>query len=124
MRPIDADALFDFLTEQLDKETGAYSKGRNAGINIARSALHDKAITPTIVPPPNDPLTLEELLEMDGEPVWFEAVYNDCGYECGWAIVSTEYERIAGNSTYFLFEDFGCVWNAYRRKPKGGTADG
>lgn len=69
MRPIDADALFDFLTEQLDKETGAYSKGRNAGINIARSALHDKAITPTIAPPPNDFLTQEKIREMDGEEI-------------------------------------------------------
>lgn len=48
MRLIDADALFDFLTDQLDKETGFYSRGRNAGLNIARSALHDEIITPTI----------------------------------------------------------------------------
>ncbi len=48
IRPINANRLFDFLTEQLDKETGAYSKGRNTGINIARSALHDKTITPTL----------------------------------------------------------------------------
>lgn len=116
MRLIDADALYSFLTEQIDKETGAYSKGRNAGLNIARSALHDKTITPTIATPQNDPLTLEELREMDGEPVWFQTVDNDCIYECGWAIVSTEYERIAGNSTYFHFEDFGSVWIAYRRK--------
>lgn len=26
---------------------------------------------PTIAPPPNDPLTLEQLREMDGEPVWW-----------------------------------------------------
>lgn len=72
MRMTDADAFYDFLTEQLDKETGAYRKGRNAGLNIARSALHDKTITPTIEPPPNDPLTMEDLKEMDGEPVWVE----------------------------------------------------
>lgn len=35
---------------------------------------------PTIPPPPNDPLTLEELQEMDGEPVW-----NDTTKK--WAIV-------------------------------------
>lgn len=58
MRLIDADALFDFLTDQLEKETGAYRKGYNVGINIARSALHDKTITPTIVQQePNPHLT-------------------------------------------------------------------
>ncbi len=48
MRLIDADAFFEFLTDQLEKGTGAYSKGRNQGIHIARSALHDYRITPTI----------------------------------------------------------------------------
>lgn len=48
MRLIDADALYDFLTEQKEKETGAYSKGRNHGLDVARSALRNKEITPTI----------------------------------------------------------------------------
>lgn len=39
--------LYDFLTEQLDDHvTGVYIKGRNNGINIARSALHNREITP------------------------------------------------------------------------------
>ena len=48
MRRIDADALYDFLTEQKEKETGTYSKGGNHGLDVARSALHNKEITPTI----------------------------------------------------------------------------
>ena len=43
---IEREALFRFLTEQKDKETGAYSKGRNAGLDVARSALHNREITP------------------------------------------------------------------------------
>ena len=43
---IEREKLYDFLTEQLDKETGMYSKGRNNGINIARSALHNREQTP------------------------------------------------------------------------------
>ena len=35
MRTIDGDQAFRLLTDQLDKETGAYSKGRNAGLNVA-----------------------------------------------------------------------------------------
>ena len=44
---IEREKLYAFLTEQLDKETGMYSKGRNNGINIARSALHNREITPS-----------------------------------------------------------------------------
>ena len=65
MRLIDADALFDFLTDQIDKETDAYSKGRNVGFKIARSALHDETITPTITPSPNEPLPLVELPDVE-----------------------------------------------------------
>lgn len=43
---IEREAFYRFLTEQKDKETGAYSKGRNAGLDVARSALHNKEITP------------------------------------------------------------------------------
>lgn len=45
MNPIDADRFFAFLTEQKVKETGAFSKGLNKGLNIARSALKNKEIT-------------------------------------------------------------------------------
>ena len=43
---IEREALYKFLTDQKDKETGAYSKGRNAGLDVARSALHNREITP------------------------------------------------------------------------------
>ena len=45
MNPIDGDRFFAFLTEQKVKETGAFSKGLNKGLNIARSALKNKEIT-------------------------------------------------------------------------------
>ena len=44
---IDREALYQFLTDQKRKETGAYSKGINTGLNVARSALHNKEITPS-----------------------------------------------------------------------------
>lgn len=120
MRPTDADALFDFLTEQLEKETGAYSKGRNAGINIARSALHDKTITPTITPPPNDRLTLEQLREMDGEPVWIIPMRGSGGFGT-WMLVDTEYKLCReAHGEMAVFENCGKTWLAYRRKPEEG----
>ena len=44
---IEREAFYLFLTEQKEKETGTYSKGRNAGLNVARSALHNREITPS-----------------------------------------------------------------------------
>lgn len=48
MRLIDADTLFKFLKGQREKETGAYSKGRNNGINIAIGAIRNEQICPTV----------------------------------------------------------------------------
>lgn len=39
--PIDGEQLFEFLSDQLVKESGAVSKGVNKGLNIARSAIHN-----------------------------------------------------------------------------------
>ena len=47
-RLIDANALFEFLKEQREKETGAYSKGRNNGINVAIGAIRNEEICPTV----------------------------------------------------------------------------
>ena len=48
MRTIDGDQAFRLLTDQLDKETGAYSKGRNAGLNVARSMMNNAQALPTL----------------------------------------------------------------------------
>jgi len=127
MRPIDADALFDFLADQLEKGTGAYRKGYNAGLNIARSALHNKTITPTITPPPNLPLTLEELREMDEDPVWYQLKDGQKGY----GLVSIEKPEqtvfIAGLNGFliavYIHGDYNHRLGAklYRRKPEEGA---
>ena len=48
MRMIDGDQAFRLLTDQLDKETGAYSKGRNAGLNVARSMMNNAQALQTL----------------------------------------------------------------------------
>ena len=47
MRLIDADLLIKLLNEQKEKETGAYTKGRNTGLNVAKSIINDVTQTPT-----------------------------------------------------------------------------
>ena len=66
--------------------------------------------------PPNAPLTLEELREMDGEPVWVE--FPKCPEADGWMLVDVNrhcvYNGLLGECD---FENYGKTWFAYRRKP-------
>jgi hypothetical protein len=39
---IDSEAAYTFFKDQLEEETGAYSKGRNAGLRVAMSAVMNK----------------------------------------------------------------------------------
>ena len=74
----------------------------------------------------NEPLTLEELREMDGEPVWCEIYIK--GQSSFYGIVHGE------NVTGFIPGDdkpanlaitnvgaYGLAWLAYRQKPEEGT---
>lgn len=69
-------------------------------------------------PPSNDPLTLEHLREMDGEPVWVQ--YGQ--YDGEWVIVSWNiYDAISyTRKTPFMLSiySYGKDWLAYRRKPE------
>lgn len=69
--------------------------------------------------PPNDPLTIEELREMDGEPVWITKMDGSGGV---WMLVDAEYELCReAHGEMAVFENCGKTWLAYRRKPEGGT---
>ena len=48
MRLIDADKLIEKIKEQKEKETGAYTKGINNGLNIVISIINDKMQTPVV----------------------------------------------------------------------------
>lgn len=52
MRLIDADALYEFCDDQIEKETGAYTRGKNKALNIVKSALHNECAAPTVQPEP------------------------------------------------------------------------
>ena len=81
-------------------------------MQLASAALREKAEREN-----PKPLTIEELKQMKGEPVW---VQSPGVPEYGrWAIV----EDAFGNSLYlvndFTCHDIGKTWEAYRHKPKG-----
>lgn len=64
--------------------------------------------------PPNKPLTLEELREMDDEPVWC-CPKNDSA-KGSWMIVGPNgCENI---TSFAIYDDYGTGWLAYRRPPE------
>lgn len=79
-----------------------------------------------LIPPPNAPLTLEQLWEMDGEPVWWEDKYGRTGY--GIVFIS-EFDKViyivAANRTFVAIahgemnKHLGLT--LFRRKPEEGT---
>ena len=73
---------------------------------------------------PNEPLTIEQLREMDGEPVWIVDIGPHKWYGPGWAIVDRDncLVRTAKNWNPVFFERYGERWLAYRR-PKEGEED-
>ena len=75
-RAIDSEVAFRFLTEQLVKETGAFSKGVNKGLNIARSAMRNPDAIP-ILTPPNEWVSVEERLpEGHAQVLMWSAKWN------------------------------------------------
>lgn len=78
--------------------------------------------------PPNEPLTLEQLREMDGEPVWGKSLITDKPGE--WVIVRVVemskawFIACAGASQGFGDKDtYGITWLAYRCPPEGAKID-
>ena len=87
-----------------------------------------EALEATVGPPPNDPLGLEELREMDGEPVWI-VEHPDWGQ---WELSANaeDYVQDRREEFYGMKHDdpdgkFGLHllgWLAYRRRTEEGTA--
>ena len=75
---------------------------------------------PTLTPP-NEPMTLEQLREMDGDPVWIVDVGPHKWYGPGWAIVDRDncLVRTVKNWNAVFFEGYGERWLAYRRPAEG-----
>ena len=78
--------------------------------------------------PPNDPLTIEELREMDGEPVWCVDGYGNacwclvncddglpCCYDNETGLWDGSFYEMSGDGKYGLHKT---GWLAYRRRPE------
>ena len=108
MRPVDADKAKRIAREYL---TDPYHV-------ISAVAVLDK--TPTLTPQ-NEPLSIEQLREMDGEPVWVEEVKH-------WALIDIEksgqwagipFAVWAENGANFTYNIEGRKLHCFRRPPEG-----
>lgn len=120
-RAIDGDALKRWCEKIIDQAC------HPATVQIGEVFLDKVRSMPTLTPS-NKPLTLEELREMDGEPVWCKWLLpEDRAIEQGkWFIVISgdeaglEIKRPAEYGCHFCkIDDYGKTWLAYRRSPEG-----
>nr|DAH90314.1 MAG TPA: hypothetical protein [Caudoviricetes sp.] len=117
-RAIDADELQELCNRRI-RDTW---NSRTAPVSWAAAYADfkdDIDSIPTLTPP-NEPLTLEELRRMDGEPVWVS--YHNRIVEDRWYIIekSTEAGLHVESHPYFYlgWDIYGKFWLAYRRPPE------
>ena len=121
VRPIDAvQVLHNINLHHRPTPVSEFESGFNYGLN---QAMWEITNAPTLTPP-NEPLTLDELREMDGEPVWGKSLITDKPGE--WFILrvvemsKTWFIACAGAEQGFGDKDtYGKTWLAYRRPPEG-----
>ena len=103
-RPIDADRLLDDIT--------AAEEHGGMGAVVAGTLRRYVMRQPTLTQP-NELLTLEQVREMDGEPVWFDTIKR-------WGIV-----KVCQDGTFILTKsgefEVGYITRRkyYRRPPEG-----
>ena len=72
----------------------------------------------------NDPLTLDELREMDGEPVWIKLFDPDEEFwvlRNEWVDTRNPEPMILFHMRWYSHADYGKTWLAYRQKPEECT---
>ena len=119
-RAIDGNELLD-IERLLDTDVVRQSK---TAAWLLDQVLHDIQAMPTLTPP-NEPLTLDELLKMDGQPVWIKRLKGLSVCDTDWAVVDVCPNKI--RVWWFGSEvedepsekDYGETWLAYRRPPEG-----
>lgn len=123
VRPIDAvQVLHNINLRHRPTPVSEFESGFNNGLNQAMWEItHAPALTP-----PNEPLTLDELLKMDGQPVYVVFRPDNSGDKPQfWALVSADKQH---DEVYLLDSMGGAgsydeIWAnleaIYRRPPEG-----
>lgn len=119
-RAIDADQYMGLLKEQYLHSKAMHETKAARAWQGAMQLLYDM---PTI-PPPNEPLTCEELRKMNEEPVWVQNLEKP--EESQWRLLywdKGKYLVLQGMSVRgYLLEEYGDSWLAYRHPKEGEEA--
>ena len=91
------------------------------GSVLLKDMQSGEAVKIATLTPPNEPLTIEQLRDMDGEPVWVQT--PGIPQYGRWVIVAGV-DMKYGQSTLYCQGDYTCRnygrdWIAYRRPPEG-----
>ena len=113
VRPIDGNALIELFSPYLHTDEPI----------PADVVIEDIRYMPTLTPP-NEALTLEELRQMKGQPVW--TVTTGIKGSGRWELVcDVDYEDVLEMAScvdgFYDIEvgTYGSTWAAYRRPPEG-----
>ena len=87
-------------------------------ISAIRQQEHFRDLTKKV-----EPLTMDELRQMDGEPVWVVCLEPERYYEppIGWRTIEKSIVGTFGvwnDSSCLAERDYGKTWLAYRQKPE------
>ena len=107
VRPIDGNALIEWFRPYL-----------HTGEEVPADVVIENICSMPTLTPPNEPLTLEQLREMDGRPVWIVGITQKW-LSPRWAIVDRDncLVRTAINWSPVFFENYGRTWLAYAYPP-------
>ena len=128
-RMIDADVVIKRFRGWLESPHGenVYNSGYDDAIWHVLDVIEHM---PTLTQP-NEPLTLEELREMDGHPVWVKQLKGLSVCDTDWAVVEFRLEPDVKHDKIRVWwpgsededtpseDDYGKTWLAYRRPPEG-----
>ena len=114
---------------QLEKEENHFGRMHLQttidAIDMAISALqqqeHFRDLTKKV-----EPLTLDELRKMDGEPVWIKLFDPDEAFwvlRNGWVDTRNPEPMILFHMRWYSHVDYGKTWLAYRQKPEEDDND-
>ena len=109
------------FAKQLRNQAGSYALFYGAprgDLEKAADVIEELAAK---LEPSSEPLTLEELRGMDGEPVFIIPTRGSGGF-CAWMLVDTKYDlcrEVHGEMA--VFENCGKTWLAYRCRLEEGN---
>lgn len=118
VRPIDANMAMKKIRDYMEDFPNAGT--RLATCRVILSMLGDENQIPTLTQP-NEPLTLKQLREMDGQPVWVTEVQH-------WALVDVDVAGKYAEMPFANWNERGCSYcwdikgrdlHCYRRPPEG-----